>query len=198
MKKCAEPLAPRPSVRRTDCQASAGSSASFLHLPQRAPVAFVRRAGWCRRRSVHSLEAPRLDFLGGGRRRQILVELPGFRLCDVTFGHGADEDPLLAAERPADFQFVAGSHQPVWFRGLSVDVHFPALAGRLRFRARPEQTGDVEPHIQTDPAPLIARCHRASTCEPGTERPAAARPGRPARATASSISGAARDISCGL
>ena len=161
-------------------------------------VAFVGRAGRCRRRAIHSLQAPYFNLFRQGSRGQILVELPGFRFRDVAIGHGAHDDPLLAAERPADFQFVAGSDQPVWLRGLSVDVNLAAFAGLLLFRTRPEQTRDIEPDIQPDPVPLVTWRHGASEWKTTNERSVAPMFAQPARAIASSKSRAVDDMSCGL
>jgi hypothetical protein len=62
----------------------------------------------------------------------------------------ADDDVLVAAERPRDAEAVALTHGPVRLGVLAVDLHLSAFARALGLGARPEQAGDVEPDVETD------------------------------------------------
>ena len=59
-------------------------------------------------------------------------------------------DVLMAPERAADAQAIAFTHDPIRFRGLSVDVDLAPLAGALGLRARLEQARHVQPDIQAN------------------------------------------------
>ena len=84
--------------------------------------------------------------VGGG-----VKSLYSSRACDFGMCCSAsadDHDSLLASERPADRDLVAGVNLTMRLGGLPVDVDLTALAGLLRFRSRLEQARDVEPQIQ--------------------------------------------------
>ena len=70
----------------------------------------------------------------------------------------ADDDVLIAPEATADSQAVALADEPVGPGMLAVDVDLAALARPLCLRARLEQAGDVEPHVDA---------HRAGGIVPG-------------------------------
>jgi hypothetical protein len=62
----------------------------------------------------------------------------------------AGDDVLMAAEWTADADTVAFTDRAVWFGVLAVDLDLPAFAGALCFRARLEETGDVQPDVQSN------------------------------------------------
>ena len=57
-----------------------------LHLPQRAPLPLVRRAGGVIAASKDAFHPAHFDFFGSRRRRQILVQLPRIGFRDVAVG----------------------------------------------------------------------------------------------------------------
>jgi hypothetical protein len=102
------------------------------------------------RGAIEALHLPQLDFFRCGGGRQIVVEFPRLGPGNVPVGEAANHDLLLPAERPPDLDLVTDAHNPMWFRRLTVDVDLAVLAGFLRLGPRPEQAGDIEPHIETN------------------------------------------------
>ena len=132
-----------PLRQRRRCEAAVRRNGrrrlvASLETPDRPTLAFVRRSRRRHLRAVDSFKPAHLDLFRRRRGREIFIQLPGLDLRDMAIGQPSDDDALLAAERPADQQFVAGAQQAIWFRRLTVDVDLAALAGVLRFRTRPE------------------------------------------------------------
>lgn len=73
----------------------------------------------------------------------------------------ANDDALASAGRPADLDRITGANFTMRFGRLAVHLYFAALAGFLRLRAGLEQTGDVEPDVETHPTIVLARDGRA-------------------------------------
>lgn len=121
-----------------------------LQAPQRLTLTLVGRVRRRDRRSIHPLHPPPLDFFRCRRGRQIFVKLPRVDLRYVTVGEPAHDYSLFSAEGSPDLQFVPHAEQPVRFRRLPIDFDPAASTRLLGFGPSPEQTGDVEPDVQTD------------------------------------------------
>ena len=61
-----------------------------------------------------------------------------------------DDDVLKAPGPAGDPDAVAFTDDPVRFRVIAVDVDLPALTRAFRFRARFEQTGDIQPEVEAN------------------------------------------------
>src|SRR4029453_4804571 len=114
-----------------------------------AALSFVRRIRGRDRGAEDSGESPRLDFFRRGRRRQILIQFAGLSSGRGLRGQPPPPGPLLAAQRPANLELVAYTNQSMRLRRLPVDRDPAGLEFLLRFRSRLEQTGNVEPHVET-------------------------------------------------
>ena len=77
--------------------------------------------------------------------------MTGVQTCalPISVDDATNEKPLLPPERTADFKLVAGANRAVRLRHLSIDFDLAVLARLLRFGARSEETGDVEPDVQS-------------------------------------------------
>jgi type IV pilus assembly protein PilA len=94
-------------------------------------------------------------LLRGRRGRSVLVQQAGLRLRDVGADDSADQDLLPATWRAGDLDDVACLDLPMGLGGLAVESDLAALAGLLSFRARSEETGDVEPDVETQPIRIL-------------------------------------------
>src|SRR6266545_3267506 len=139
-----------PSLAPESCAARRLDSFALLVFSDLAPPAPVGGPGRACRRLIDAIEAPHLDFLGGGLRRDVVVQHLGFGLLDVIVDDDADDDVLVAAEGPADAKTIAFADGAVGFGGLAVDVDLSALAGALGFRSRLEEARDVQPDVETN------------------------------------------------
>lgn len=119
-----------------------------FEAPKLPALAFVRRARGRHRRAVHALQAPKLDFLRRGRRRQVLVQAPRIGLGHMALGEDSHGYPLRAAEWARDQDLVCRSENAIRLRRLAVDRNLATLAGALGLGARPEQAGDIEPDVE--------------------------------------------------
>jgi hypothetical protein len=99
--------------------------------------------------AIDAFQPSHFDFLRCRRRREVFIQKARLGFRDVAFGKTADDEALLASEWAADEQFVAGADLAIRVAGLTVDVDLASLAGLLRFRPGAEQTGDVEPDVET-------------------------------------------------
>ena len=68
----------------------------------------------------------------------------------MLIDHDADDDVLDAAVAAADADAIAFAEHAVRLGVLAVDLDLAALARALGFRARLEQTRDVEPDVQAN------------------------------------------------
>src|SRR5712691_2448306 len=110
----------------------------------------IRRARCLRRGAIDALHSTHLDFFRRRLRRHVVVEHLRFRLLDVLVDDDADDDVLVAAEGAADADTVTFADHAMRLGVLAVDVDLPALACTLGLRACLEQTGDVQPDVETD------------------------------------------------
>ena len=67
-------------------------------------------------------------------------------MCAI--GEAEHFQSLLLSQRPADLELVANPQASIRFRRLAIGRHLSGAAGFLSFRARAEQTRDIEPHIE--------------------------------------------------
>jgi hypothetical protein len=83
----------------------------------------------------------------------------------MSIGQPAHEDALLRSQRTTDFNFIPDLQQSIRLRALAVDFDLATRAGVLSFRSRFEETRDIEPDIQPDPAwvLLAVRVHTKPT-----------------------------------
>ena len=82
---------------------------ALLVLWQLSSLALVGRSGglWAHERARQAIDAALLDRFCGGRRRQVLVQRPRILARDMFVGNCVNNHPLLASERPADFDFIS-------------------------------------------------------------------------------------------
>jgi hypothetical protein len=73
----------------------------------------------------------------------------------VAIGKASDDDCLASCRRPCDEDLVTNLHHAVRSRGFSIHIDLAALARSLRLGPRAEQTGDVEPDVQTHRASIM-------------------------------------------
>lgn len=123
----------------------------MLQPAESAALPLVRGAGGRRprKRPHQSGQSTRFDFFWSWRRGHIGVKFARFGARDVTLGEALDDELLTAAVRPRDLDAIADPQVAVRFGRLAVDVDLAARARFLRFRARLEEAGDVEPLVET-------------------------------------------------
>src|SRR5436853_7292160 len=92
-----------------------------LRPPDVAAAPAVRRAGGLRCRAVDALDAPHLDFFRGRLGRHVVVEDARLGLLHMLIEDDADEDVLVAAERPRDPEAVSFVKEAMRFGLLPVD-----------------------------------------------------------------------------
>ena len=97
--------------------------------------------------------------VGAGVRSS--VQLPGIGLRDVVVVEAADHDLLFAAERPADFNFVAGANRTILLGRLTVYRNLPAVTRLLCLGPRTKQARDIQPDVQ---AKGVDSTHASNSC----------------------------------
>ena len=127
-----------------------GFLASAFHSPDLAPFALVggARPRTPDERGSQTRHPQQLDFLGTGLRRHVLVEESRFGLGNVLLGEPLYDHFLPPSERTGDLELIAFLEVAVRLRSLAVQIDLPALAGLLGLRARLEEAGDIQPHIE--------------------------------------------------
>ena len=110
---------------------------------------------------MHPFNLSHRDFFGAGRRRTVLIKLPGVGPGNVAVLEAADDDELFASERAADLDLVAGVKGAVRLGRLAVDGDLAALTGFLRLGPRAKQAGHIQPDVQ---AQLVDHRHNRKCC----------------------------------
>src|SRR3989338_4970772 len=134
------------------------------------------RAGPPRRKrggTMGALQPTLFDFLRRRLGRDVVVQRAGLRLGDMLVDDEPDNHVLVTAVRTGDPNAIAVVNRAVRLGGLAVDRDLSAFAGALGFRARLEETRDVEPDVQAQGqvhASIFSRLRSRSSfdvrCEP--------------------------------
>src|SRR5688500_17703101 len=111
-----------------------GGSLALFETADFTPSAAIRRAGGLCGRAVHAFEATRLDLLGRGLWRHVVVEDARLGLLHMLVDEDADNDVLDAAVAAAEAYAVAFADGAVRPGVLAIDFHLAAFAGALGFR----------------------------------------------------------------
>jgi hypothetical protein len=120
--------------------------------------------GW---RWGEALHAAELDLVLGERWRHVTVEGAGLRPGDVSGGESLYDQLTVNAGAHRQMDAIADPQGPVGLRTHPVDLHLPTVAELLGLGARPGQTGDVEPDVETDTVThrfIVGECTATTVC----------------------------------